>query len=38
LTKNVEPTAKETRIVTNTSKLLKESHKLPRMIARWKGV
>ena len=37
LTKNVEPLARETRIVTNTSKLLKENYKLRRIIARWKG-
>jgi len=38
LTKNVEPPAQETRVVTNASKLLKESHKLRRTIARWKAV
>ena len=34
LTKNVEPPARETQIVTNTSKLLKENYKLRRIIAR----
>ena len=38
LTKNVEPPAQETRVVTNTLKLLKESHKLRRIIARWMDV
>ena len=37
LTKNVEPPAQETRVVTNASKLLKENHKLRRIIAGWKG-
>jgi len=37
LTKNVEPQAQETRVVTNTSKLLKDNHKLRHIIARWKG-
>ena len=37
LTKNVEPPAQETRVVTNTSKLLKENYKLRHIIARWKG-
>ena len=38
LTKNDESPAQETRVVTNSSKLLKESHKLRRIIAGWKGV
>jgi len=37
MTKNVEPPAQETRVVTNTSKLLKENYKLRHIIARWKG-
>ena len=35
MTKNVGPPAQETGVVANTSKLLKESHKLRRIIAGW---